>query len=360
MASLLDPPIHDFPDRAHRQLLEHPRNLGELVQQVAPEVAARLDFDHSRLLRRDLILPDWRNSENDLLFEIPFRQADPEAAATTLVNVLVEHQSKADPAMPLRTLLEATLHWTTQWQAWKKSSATKQPLRLSPLLAIVFHTGAEAWKSYHSLADLIQAPPEFQAHVPSWKPLFWHVLQQPPEALLQASGEWLRAMALVRLKGAPADEFARAYAMVARSLEPLAERDKMRWHQLMEFLLGWSQYSGRSKAEIIRLHAITEVSHQNIALREEIQTMSQAVEQTWVEWAKTHYTAEGKALGEALGEARGVLRARREDLRFMLEERFGPLPEDLVRRIEASDDLARLQNAIRQVLHLKSLNEFQL
>jgi hypothetical protein len=190
MASFSEPPIHDFPDRAHRHLLEHPHNLREFLQAVIPPVAAGLDFDHVRRLRRDQRLPDWRETENDLLFEIPFRHADPDGPATTLVSILVEHQSQPDPAMPLRTLLAATLHWTEQWRTWKERHEKRQPLRLSPVLAIVFHTGDEAWLSYHTLADLMAVPAELQAHVPSWKPLFWHLLQQPPEALRQASGEW--------------------------------------------------------------------------------------------------------------------------------------------------------------------------
>jgi hypothetical protein len=71
MPSIFDPPPHDFPDRAHRRLLEHPANLRELVQQIAPEVAGGLAFEQTRLLRRDLLLSNWRSSENDLLFEIP-------------------------------------------------------------------------------------------------------------------------------------------------------------------------------------------------------------------------------------------------------------------------------------------------
>jgi hypothetical protein len=110
MASFTQPPIHDFPDRAHRHLLENPDNLREFLQQAVPPIAANLDFGHVRLLRRDQRLPDWRETENDLLFEIPFRHPDPQGAATTLVNILVEHQSQPDPAMPLRTLLAAALH----------------------------------------------------------------------------------------------------------------------------------------------------------------------------------------------------------------------------------------------------------
>ncbi len=293
---------------------------------------------------------------------------DPANAPAVLVSILVAHQSKADPAMPLRTLLEATLHWTAQWRAWQEHHTKRAPLRLSPLLAIVFHTGDEAWKSHRRLADLIDAPQELQANVPSWEPLFWQVNRQPPDVLLQASGAWLRTLAVVRLADAPAAEFASVYEQVARSLEPLAGQDKMRWEDLMGFLLGWGQYRRRDMAEIVQLHAIAAASYQNIALREEIRTMSQRVQETWVDWAKAHYTAEGialgeargEALGEARGEARGLLRARREDLRLFLEDRFGPLPEDLIQRIEANENLASLHNALRQALHIQSLDELSL
>jgi hypothetical protein len=52
--------------------------------------------------------------------------------------------------------------------------------------------------------------------------------------------------------------------------------------------------------------------------------------------------------------------ARREDLRVLLEDRFGSVPKELVQRIEATDDLARLQAAIRQVSRLEKLEDLQL
>jgi hypothetical protein len=178
------------------------------------------------------------------------------------------------------------------------------------------------------------------------------VIRQPPESLLQATGDWLRTLAVVRLGDATAADFASVYEQVARSLEPLAGRDKMRWHDLMGFLLGWGQYRRRDPAEIARLHEIAAASHQSVALREEIRTMSQTVHETWVDWAKAHYTAEG--------EARGILRARREYLRLLLERHFGALPAELIERIESCQDLDRLQAAFTQALDIHSLEELQL
>jgi hypothetical protein len=92
--------------------------------------------------------------------------------------------------------------------------------------------------------------------------------------------------------------------------------------------------------------------------------MSQAVQQTWAEWAKEHYTAEGKALGEALGQARGQiqskLEANRQILRRLLKRRFSPLPGALVARIEACDDLGRLEASVSQTLDIQSLDELSL
>lgn len=62
----------------------------------------------------------------------------------------------------------------------------------------------------------------------------------------------------------------------------------------------------------------------------------------------------------AQGEAQGALQARREDLRMVLEVRFGPLPVDLLQRIEAITDSERLLTAIRKVYHLQSLADLQL
>jgi hypothetical protein len=70
--------------------------------------------------------------------------------------------------------------------------------------------------------------------------------------------------------------------------------------------------------------------------------------------------AEGEARGRAEGEARGQLVGCRADLRVMLEDRFGALPEGLIQRIETEEDLGRLQTALRQVYRVATLEELRL
>ena len=62
----------------------------------------------------------------------------------------------------------------------------------------------------------------------------------------------------------------------------------------------------------------------------------------------------------AEGEAKGRLATSRTVLRDLLEDRFGPLPEVLVQRIEAATDPDRLRAAVRQAPRLGRLDELQL
>jgi len=57
---------------------------------------------------------------------------------------------------------------------------------------------------------------------------------------------------------------------------------------------------------------------------------------------------------------RGQVQEARESLRILLEERFGPLPETLTQRLEATDDLEHLRNAFRQAVRIPSLSELVL
>jgi hypothetical protein len=89
-------------------------------------------------------------------------------------------------------------------------------------------------------------------------------------------------------------------------------------------------------------------SQENAADYEEVRAMSE------VAWKTTADVMEER------GEAKGELRARRDDLRALLEERFGPLPETVVQRIDAATDADRLRLAIRKVLRIESLDDLSI
>src|SRR5688572_23265932 len=108
---------HDFPDRVVRDALVHPRNLRALLRALAPVVADRLAYERLEVVRPPYLLDDWRKRECDVLIRLPFTDA---AGRELLVCILIEHQSTADPAMPLRLLLYAVLYWEQEWRAWEE------------------------------------------------------------------------------------------------------------------------------------------------------------------------------------------------------------------------------------------------
>src|SRR5689334_22832135 len=135
-----DPPLHDFPDRAIRLLLENPHNLRDLLTVVVPDLAARFDFERVEIVPTRFLLDDWRRRESDLLFHIPYAIGqEPASEEAVLVCLLLEHQSEPDARMPLRTLLYAMLYWEREWKTWEDGHGEGEALQLSPVLPIVLH-----------------------------------------------------------------------------------------------------------------------------------------------------------------------------------------------------------------------------
>jgi hypothetical protein len=209
-----DDPLHDFPDRAIRRLLQDPTNLRNLLADLLPELVDRFDFARLELLPRTFLLDDWRRREADLFFRLPFR--DDPAAPPVLVCVLLEHQSEADPAMPLRVLLYAALHWQEEWREWASGHPRSELLSLRPVIPVVFHTGQQPWRTPRSMVELIGGPEVLRAFAPDWQPLFWDLATRTIEELVQAAGEWLAALAVVRAEREDPEAFREVFAAVLR------------------------------------------------------------------------------------------------------------------------------------------------
>ena len=116
MPTAAEPP-RDFADQAIREQLQNPANLRELLHEVLGELADGFVCEEREIVPRDFPLEDWRHRESDLLFRIPYKT--PAETVPVFVCVLVEHQSRHDPLMPLRTLVYAVLYWEREWKTWE-------------------------------------------------------------------------------------------------------------------------------------------------------------------------------------------------------------------------------------------------
>jgi hypothetical protein len=170
-----------------------------------------------------------------------------------------------------------------------------------------------------------------------------------------AAGEWLAALAVARAERAEPEVFREVFAAVLRRLEGLSESERMRWRDLLWFVVSWALRRRPADERAVLLETARS-SQMELKHREKVAQLTETVVETW----EQELLARGRTEGEARGRAEGEMQARREDLRLLLEEQFGPLPESLVAQISAVEDPERLRRALRQVLHLNSLDELVL
>ena len=332
-----DQPPRDLTDRVIRQTLQRPAHLRSFLREAVPDLADGFDCDRAELVDRMFPIKDWRRREADLPFEIPYRTGAEELLA--LVFVLIEHQSDTDPLLPLRMLFYAVSYWERQWTEWEKQKRPKPPLRLHPVLPIMLYTGAAPWGSNRTLADLLGEPAAFHAFAPAWRPLFWNLSERTPRALLDTGAEWLQMLAVMRAGGEAPAGFQAVYAEFLQGMRALSLQDLARWEELMNAVITWAQWK-RPADEREALRAMAAASQPDPVLRERVEAMGMTIAESYIE--------------------EGRISANRETLRRQLAQRFGPLPEALLRRIEAASDAARLQAALDQVIQMKSLDELVL
>jgi hypothetical protein len=333
---------HNFPDRVIREVLQYANNLRALLRAVAPKLADHFNYHQLMVVTPSYLLDDWRERENDLLVRLPFQ--DEPAGRQVLVCVLVEHQSTVDQAMPLRLLVYAVLFWEQEWKEWTDHHQRGQPLRLTPVLPVVLHTGQELWDTSRRLSDLFDAPEVWQAWLPSWQMPLWDLGEHAVKDLLASQESLWQALAVVRAEQTSTEEFLSVFRTVLNLLEPLAAESKVTWHQLVKMVLYWAHYR-RPRREHAVLTEAARTSVREAQLQEEVQTMSELLEK--------NYEQEVYERGLTKGKAEGMAQGYRESLEEMLRQRFTEVSEAVRQRI-ASADVNQLKTALSRVNRISS------
>jgi hypothetical protein len=328
--------LRDFTDRAVRDLLTQPDNLRELLAAAAPGLAAGFDVDRMRPAPREFLLGNWRHREADLLFEIPYRTG-PDTEAWALVCVLVEHQTKTDWQIPLKTFVYAAAYWEWQWRTWEEAKAPKAALALTPVLPIVLHTGPRPWGSAKSLRELMAPPAAFHGFAPDWQPLFWELAAHPAEELLNGEAAFLKALSILKADDAELAEAQQLFRAVFRQIDPLHEARRPRWENLLRFLLGWAHFK-RPKAERPAWQQTATGLITDADRRRETATMGQTIAEAIFE--------EGEIKGRQEGLHDGACRHAREAIVRVVRKRLG-VPNQAVREaLDKITDLDRLDRML--------------
>ena len=99
--SFLQEPLGTFPDRSAKWLLSNTDNLQGLLEIIGSDLVDALDFSKVQRVNTTFIADNLREQESDLVFLLPFRDAD---ETEVMIYILLEHQSTVDPAMGFRLL----------------------------------------------------------------------------------------------------------------------------------------------------------------------------------------------------------------------------------------------------------------
>jgi hypothetical protein len=158
-------------------------------------------------------------------------------------------------------------------------------------------------------------------------------------------------------RAAPVAQQAVCDSVIAR-IQALPGEEEIRRQELLWFVVSWILRRW-PRADARRMIQAFQANQADAARRAEVQTMSETIEKTWEEEERERI-AQAAAEGEARGEALGLLRSRQQDLRVILEERFGIISPGTLDALRAIQDPDRLLNLVRQALRVAALTDLDL
>ena len=95
--------VRNFKENGVKMMLEHPRNVREMLEIISRDWAARIDFSKLEHDQTTYVRRDFRHIESDLVFRAPlFGPGGRRLRKDLVIFILIEHQSNPDPLMSLR------------------------------------------------------------------------------------------------------------------------------------------------------------------------------------------------------------------------------------------------------------------
>ncbi len=327
--------IEHFSDRSIRRLLQDPEYVRGLVEIIAPELVALLDFSRGAQQNRSFISDTLRERESDVLLRVPFQETPDNEEL--LIYILIEHQSTVDPTMGFRLLSYMMEIWQEQWRAWQSETASKR--RLDPILPIVFYTGDRQWTSPLSLTAIMEVPEVLARFVPTFDTLFLGVKAIDQEMLTKQGHPlgWLLSV----LQKESAEKSVISEALVA-AVSELGRLDEAQVSQVRQALLYFIQLILHRRSAGEREELI-ELVKRHSSDESEVAIMAQTAAELLIEQ----------------GKVEGIVEGKQASILQLLRIRFQNVPETLTDRITAIDSLSHLDTLLEQAMTAQSLDEIQ-
>lgn len=292
-----------------------------LRERLPPDIVALMAPEPPELMPGSFIDSGRRSHHTDLLFRLALT-----GGRSAFVPVLIEHVSRrrSHPVVLPKLMRYMAL-------MGEKHLEDGHGLPLPPVIPLVIYQGAKPWSEAPNYAGLYDVDAPLTPFVPDFAYLMFDLGATPDEDL--------SAQAFLRF-GLAVLKFARGAPDFARRLLTLATEEVYRDDRVLALL----RYMAEVYAELDRTTMEALIAP---LANEEHSQMTTLLQRLF---------AEGKAEGMQVGEANGLRKGKADSLRIVLEQKFGPLPQEMLEKIEDAD-LATLESWMRRGVLAASLDE---
>jgi predicted transposase YdaD len=315
---------------------------GLLATLVPAAFSERADWSTLSVLPGTYIDERLAERRSDLLFSVAMR-----GGRTTLIYVLLEHQSEPDRWMPLRLL--GYLHRV--WEAWLREHATAR--QLPAVLPVVVHHGQSGWTAAASLSELYDLDAEtlelLAPHLPELRFLLDDLGAMPMELLEQRPMTDYGRLALLLLK------------RVRQSPDLVA--DLWRWMEMAARVL--RRPAGREALALLLVYILTVLdtvpeglpAALEEGLGSEGREAYMSAAQKLIDQGRTEGRKEGRTEGRKEGRLEGRAEGRAEMLLEQVAARFGAPPPAIAARVRAAsvEELGRWAERILAATSVEDL-----
>jgi predicted transposase YdaD len=318
--------------KPHDRLVKHtfgdPRHAaGELRLVLPAALTARIDWQTLALEPGSFVDAELGERHCDLLYRAAVD------GRTALIYLLFEHQSEADPLMPLR-LLRYVLR---VWDRWLSSH--KKAQKLPAVLSLVLHSGSRPWSAPSELLQLIDLDGELLQAAAPYLPGLRFLLDDLAGA---TSGELQRRRELTAL--------ARLTQGALRHLdggEPLGFLRS--FAALLREVAAGAGGVGDLAAVAYYIRVRVEMTHREEVVAFMQEHLGERGREAFVSIADGD-RAEGEARGRAEGEAKGRVQKAAESVLAVLEARGIEIASPVRERIIGCGDIGTLDHWLRRAV----------
>ncbi|MFL6195057.1 MAG: Rpn family recombination-promoting nuclease/putative transposase [Thermoanaerobaculia bacterium] len=302
-------------DNGYKRLFSHPEMVADLLRGFVLEDWVReVDFSTLERVSGSYVTPELRGRESDVVWRVRW-----ERDHWLYVYLLIEFQSSVDPYMALRVMVYLGLLYQDLVQHRQVAPSGKLP----PVLPLVLYNGHAAWGAAREVAELIEEVP---GGLEQYRPGLRYCLLDEvrmADSDLESSRNLVAALFRLEKSRGPEDIRRVLSALIEWLREPELGEVRRSFTAWLVGVLLPGRVPGITIPQVVDLQEVRSMLADSV-----------------VEWTR-QWKEEGREEGRSEGRRETLERLRGHVVRG-LEQRFGPLSEEVYRRLNALSSLDEL------------------